>query len=272
MENAIKYFLDLDDSKRRIKFFYSLRILLTVILSAKLYETFIGDYKLIPISNYEELINYFIKGNVFLCLTIYGAVWFIGYEILEIFLYFINNKFSNRRINSLKKKLETIPSYEDAFAPFVHKIFMNSGIAQSGEERNKLRPGKDFKIYRALLENVKINPGLLPKETIIKVEAFSLQLGIFYFIDLNGKLVFWPLWINVIIAVLFFLILPLLFSIFYTVFEIILAMNDWLLDSINKIKDRQLVVPKSTLVSRLIFFSGVKPPRWLRRIFNIKPI
>lgn len=64
-----------------------IRIVFSIIIASFLYKLIIGDYKLIPLTNYELLAQFVISGRVLICLLLFFISEYFVIEILELIAF-----------------------------------------------------------------------------------------------------------------------------------------------------------------------------------------
>jgi hypothetical protein len=73
-----------------------IRIVFSIIIASFLYKLIIGDYKLIPLTNYELLAEFVVSGRILICLLLFFISEYLIIEMLELIaiapIWFIRKK------------------------------------------------------------------------------------------------------------------------------------------------------------------------------------
>src|SRR6185437_5883749 len=176
-----------------------LKIIFTATISAKLYTVFFGAYYIISITNYQEIVNFFIDGRAIICFVIFSFIWFLSYHLpafflfpkaasynlkLNLFLAGIAQVKSYELITLLQKDKKDIPENEYKFVKFTKWILDNLNMADVIEleyEKKVIKPGTNyFQFYDYLIKVEKGEASPNPNQFLI-YGAFIFQFIVVYF-------------------------------------------------------------------------------------------
>lgn len=173
-------------------------LILSVIIAAFIYQQVIGDYKLIPLTDYDQLISFFLSGRVLLCLFLYFLSDYLIVPLLE-------------NVSSLLfwllKKLDV-----GKFTDVEVRRFLNFlGIIKVRDDQSIPLPGKNIEILTSFVlafqkEDTKDEVTDLKEAFIKNVWNLYLVFVVIYFTVIsNGLHTF--LLTTIVISILVFLFL-----------------------------------------------------------------
>lgn len=119
----------------------AIRIVFSLIISSFLYTRFIGTYTLIPLNDYESLIEFFLSGRILICLLLFFVSEYVIIPVIEVVAR--SPLWLNRKYNIIKfTDVETTP-----FLTFFDVIKI--------DKKNRIPiPGKNIDLLKSFAEEM----------------------------------------------------------------------------------------------------------------------
>ena len=181
-------FLIKQDEERRKIFILILKVVFTITIAAKIYLYLYGPFSILPINDFQGIVNYFFSGKAIICFVIFYLVWVISFDIISIILSSISLWLIHKICKLLDQILKTEPEvFKELIGNstslnkhlkklrYIIKFLILIDVIE--KENNRIKPGTDFnKLYDYLLD---IGTG---KKTISSTQFSSIISLIIQFI------------------------------------------------------------------------------------------
>jgi hypothetical protein len=189
------------ESERRSVIYFLLKIFFTSTLTAKLFESIFGAYRLIPLTDFTAIIDFFIHGNIIVCVALFYLVWFFSFRMISFFLSLIVLWPAASLYNVLYRIVNNpqtffAPVISDKtltkFAHFYIKLLNIIGIIDT--EAKELNPGIQFYKFYDYLGDVEDDKQEVDSSehadriSLILQFIFIYQLFNFQFLSAHGWL------------------------------------------------------------------------------------
>ena len=217
MYNPIIDIITKDKDNRRILIFFLIKVYLTFLISIESYRLIYGQFYIISLTDYHEIIDYFINGTALKSLMIFSLTWAVFYFIPSTFLNLLSLKISTYFYKAIEHFVNKPQELEDEivsnerFGKYVKKIYLTLNAIDVVEiSNNEARVGRNFyKFYDYLIDLEKEN------DSVDKNELSSYFSMVIQFVFLNFwfnlNLIDYNIWTWITsVIVLFFLVLFLL--------------------------------------------------------------
>ncbi len=229
------------DSDRKEIIYLFLKVLFTGALTAYFYEAIRGPFDIISITNFGDIVNYFIKGDAIITFGLFYITWTVSYEITSIMAsilaFWLSSKLYEviqslvHNPNQLTFEIERSQSFKKWAKRYVY-LFNIIDIIEI--ENNEVKAGRQFYKFYDYLIDIDEDKKAVDKGDFIDTMVLCLQFVVLYnLLDLDFLTV--NIWV-LILAILIVTILLFFSFMAYVLATMVDIKHGRLLKLMNKIE------------------------------------
>ncbi len=172
-----------DEERLRISLLL-LKMAFTITLTTKLYLCLLGPFSIIPITDFQGIINYFLKGEFIICFALFFLIWIVSYDFISIVLFSISLRLTAKAYVFLSTLSQITPidiKEEIENSPALKKYLDLLNATDIIEyENNTIIPGSNFYNFYDYLLDVKEGKKTISTGRFSSKIALIIQLVVIY--------------------------------------------------------------------------------------------
>jgi|GEM_PF-6167856 len=171
------------DSDRKEIIYLFLKVLFTGALTAYFYESIRGPFRIISITNFSDIINYFIKGDAIITFGLFYLTWIVSFEVTFISASILASWLSSKLYEMIQalvnnpsqltfeiERRKSLKKWAQSFLYFFNVI----DIIEI--ENNEVKAGRQFYKFYDYLIDIDKNKKAVDKATLLIQWYFAFSL------------------------------------------------------------------------------------------------
>ena len=188
------WFYTLKPSKR-VEFLYLFfQVLFSLVFSSFMYIVLIGDYTIINLFDYKELLSFILSGRIITCSFLFAISWVIYYEVGYILIKVLSHQLVNKILDSIWDKMGKMASdkgenIDSNFNKIIDKylVELNAIKIEEADNLSVTKKGINYdKWIKIVNEIFRADPTKVIQKSYLTL-SFLFQFNILYFCFIETK-------------------------------------------------------------------------------------